>query len=152
MKSEEVKSLIVKKVKEGKDYPEIHTEIERLKKSQIVFKQQKTELTKLRELVIRQEELIKDLKNKIFKLRVQVDSNEEIKREVLKENGDGDMRTLKRILLLIREENKSLCLTDIKQGCLYGDSKKLLSCLGFLEDVKVLKMEKDKNGVQRWLL
>ena len=144
-----MQSLVVKKLHEGKDYEEAYEEIDTLKKSQIVFKHQKSELTKLRELVTKQEEEIKDLKNKNFKLNIKCDAERDKEREVLKENGNGNCKNIKRIWLIMNEYKEPLCLSDITRNC-FIDNKEVLSCLGLLEFLGKIKMEKDSKGTQEW--
>lgn len=153
MKGEEVQSLVGKKLREGKDFPEINEEIEELKESQVIFKNQEKELKRLNNKILSQDNEIKELKNKLFKLNLERDTKREDKRTEIKTNGDsgGDslLRNLRRIVLILRAEGRPCNLSYIEQNC-FLDNKKLLPCLGFLEEVGVLKMDRDEKNIQRW--
>jgi hypothetical protein len=151
MKGEEVQILVKNKLEEGKDFPEINEEIDALKKSQIIFKSQKSELTQLNKKIISQANEIKILKNKLFKQGLLIEAKKDEKREVLKENGSGDINDLKRIILILKDSKEPMCLTSIqKDSCLYP--KKALSCLGFLEKYSIIRKEKDFKNIDRWFI
>lgn len=146
---QEVSYLVEEKLKQGEDYSEIYEEIKTLKQSQIVFKKQKSEIQILKEQLEKKDRLIKDLQNKNFKLNIQVDSNREDKRTELKQNGNGDMKSLKRIMLILTDSKIPLCFTSIKEECCLG-REKTYSCLGFLEKYLLIKRKKDEKGVDVW--
>jgi hypothetical protein len=151
MNKEEIQYLTNEKLDEGLDFPEINEEIKTLKQSQIIFKNQKKEIEIAKKVIERQDNLIKEQKNKIFKLRLQIDMDNDSKREELKENNNCELRNIKRVLLIFKELNKPLNLSDIEKNC-FLKREKVLSCLGILEYFNKIKMEKDKDRVQKWRL
>lgn len=148
---QEIEYLTEEKLRQGEDFPEINEDIKRLKSSQIIFKNQKKEIDILKELTEKQDKLIKEQQNKIFKLRIEVDSQRNNKREVLKENGKGDINDLKRIILILGDSKNHLCLTTIQRECILS-REKTLSCLGFLEKHNIIFKNKDIKNNDTWYI
>jgi TolA-binding protein len=155
MKREEVDCLIINKLQEGMDYPEINEEIQTLKESQIVFKKQKDELSQLNKKIQQLTKENENLRKQNFKLKFEKDSKviekREEKRSELKESGEGTIRDLKRLLLILRDTKEPLCLSQIKKDCLLSD-KKALSCLGFLEKYNLVISEENEKGITKWII
>jgi septal ring factor EnvC (AmiA/AmiB activator) len=150
----ECEALRVQKLREGLSEEEINEEIKRLKLSQIVLKKNKIEIKDLNKKIESLEKQIKDLRNKNFKLQTSINfsraDNVEKKREKIKENGDGAITSLRRIIHILNMDGKKpLTLKDLQDGCCLT-GKKLLPCLKFLEDYNLIKLTKDEKGIQRW--
>lgn len=151
MKGEEEQCLVTNKLKEGKDFPQINKELKNLKQSQIIFKKQKSEI-KIKDdriKVLEKENSV--LKNHNFKLRHEKNVRKESERNELKKEDGGDIRSLKRLIMMVRENKSPMTLSDIRHQC-FTDKKKTLSCLGFLEENNLIKSSKDGNGITRWLI
>lgn len=155
MKQEEVDCLKINKLQEGKDRIQINKEIKRLRESQILFKEQHKELVSLRKQVDLFKEEKKKSERDIFKLKFDRDKERiekrEEKRNKLKENGDGDIKHLRRIMLVLSGKSP-LPLSSLQEETFVYKEKKLLPCIKFLEDYNLIKSERDEKGIQRWFI
>ena len=138
------------KTHNGKEYKEALLEIKRLEDSQIVFKEDKREILKLKKKINSLEKERDILKNKNFKLGLRELFQKEVKREKIKQNGNGELKYLNRILTLLKEEKEPTVEGMIPTLCC-ATGKQVYPCLGFLVKTGLIKSIKQKGKTRYWV-
>ncbi len=156
MKEEEIEVLTINKLSGGKDYPQIYEEIKRLRESQVLFKEQRKELGYLKNRIQGLESENEKLKKQLFKFKFKRDTKvlekREEKRNELRKDEKDEIKSLRRILFVLQDFKKPLCLSLLQKETCRLDNRKLLPCLNFLEENKLIKSERDNKGIQKWFL
>lgn len=147
MKRDEKRCLTHNKVGEGKDYPQIHEEINTLNKSQLIFKEQGREIrklnTKIRKLEdenkkLKKEKLVKGLKPKIL-------PQNNIK------NSDTHCATIKdliRIIIILKSEPKGMTITELRKINYGSKYEKIKPSLVFLIKYNIVGEKESKYFIK----
>ena len=148
MKASEKDYLKKKKKQEGKDYPEINEELERLENSQRDFKSLNKKLRDKQKYIDRLEAKLEKATNtsKDFKKQFKIDINraEQKEQEIrTSKNGDATIKDLNRIISLIEEEG-TIGLADLSRTCVLK-SKTCKGALKFLERIGLIKLEQKSH-------
>jgi hypothetical protein len=147
MIKEELECLVEEKKREGKSDILIDKEIKRLKKSQIVFKEQKNEAIKLNKQI----ELLKKERDNLRKRLMSFELNQGlIRQEKDKEGRHATIKDIKRVLITLKE-NKPMGKTEIKRFCLFGSQDKVSECLDFLVSYK-FAIKSKLDGMDKYSL
>ena len=149
MKKEEKICLKDNKLKEGKTYKQALKEIKRLEQSQIIFKENEREIKRLNKKIKQLEKENSELKNKLFKLNLELNTLQEEKRNKLKEKDNGELKYLKRIIMILSDEKKPMTISELAKACLTV-TKKIYPCVGFLEKNNLINYKKDADGIGRY--
>ncbi|MCK9429466.1 MAG: hypothetical protein M0R17_05640 [Candidatus Omnitrophica bacterium] len=136
MKQAEVKVLVNGKKSVGKCLDEAYEEVRVLNESQEVFKQNKRELARLRPLVEKQDEQIKELKNKLFKLNFELSKKEDVEKVV--DDSKGTLMCLRRIIRFMVKD-KEYSKSELSKELII-EPKKLIEYLKFLNDMNIVKI------------
>jgi len=150
MKAEEEKVLFKEKTEfDKKSIEQANKEIKILKGSQIKFKNQEKEIKDLERRINTLTNINSVLKTKNFNLNLKLNSIHKEKREVKSKEGNGTIKYVNRIMIVLKETNKPMNITELKNSCCM-DCGDIYPCLTFMERYNLIKSEKDSSKSIRY--
>jgi len=148
MKQEEEDVLVINKTQEGKRLERIYQEIETLKQSQVKFRHQNRIIKTKSNEVEKLNEIIKDLKKKNFNLNLRLNSIYKEERDKKIENGNGDIKKIDRILIILKTENRPMGITELSRYCCSVNSS-LNICINFMKRYNLIE-QVNEHGVTKY--
>ena len=142
MKKEELDTLIINKRGSGKESKEIFKEINDLKQSQMIFKENKKEIIDLNKVIDKLENKNAKLTNKLFKLGLQAHPKREDK-----DRRVATINDLNRVNKTMKFTKHSLTQTEIRELCLMTNEKAraCINCLMKFNKVKLINNGNSKK-------
>lgn len=144
MRGDEIQALSKQKYSEGKDSERVNEEIETLKNSQIILKNNKIQIIHLQKDIDKLNQENIKLKEKIFNLQFKLDKTEQTKEIV-----EGNVRYLSRIMIILKKGVKTTQSEIVELCCTV--TKEIKPCLHFLERYNLIKSEKIKGLKRYWI-
>ena len=151
MKEEEEDYLFFEKtVADKKTIEQAKKEIKRLKDSQVTFKENKLEIKLLKNKLIKLTKENDELKNKLFKVTLRINNSNEDKVNNMKENSKGEIKYLKRIINILKQEEEPMAQGMIPKIC-NATNVEIYPCLGFLEKNRLIKSIKENGKIKYFI-